>query len=79
MVYTVWGSQGSARLVDWFTLLTSDGGAWRPAPGTPADPRQSALLAQVDHLADAVEGKDHSMASFADALAVQETVEAMLA
>jgi predicted dehydrogenase len=77
--YTVWGSKASARLVDWFTLLTTDGGPWQPAPNTPADPRQAALLAQVDHLADAVDGKPHSMASFADALAVQETVEAMLA
>jgi predicted dehydrogenase len=79
VVYTVWGSKGSARLVDWFTLFTSDGGPWQPAPGTPADPRQAALLAQVDHLADAVEGKPYSMASFADALAVQELVEAVLA
>ncbi len=76
--YTVWGSKASARLVDWFDLRTTDGGPWQPVAGAPADPRQASLLAQIDHLADAAEGKPHSMATFADALAVQETVEAML-
>jgi predicted dehydrogenase len=77
--YTLWGSEKSLRLQDWFGLLESDGGAWTPVDGLPDDPRSAAMASQLDNLAALIEGRPHTMASFADALAVQLLVEDMLA
>jgi len=76
--YTVWGDARSLRLVDWFNLHESDGGAWQPALPALGDPRGEAMQHQLHNLQALLDGEQHSMASFRDALAVQHVVEAML-
>jgi predicted dehydrogenase len=74
------GAAAEWRLSDWYRLETFDAKApqGRPAPGLPADPRLASYQRQLDQLHAMLSGDTHSLPDFADALAVQRTVEAML-
>lgn len=77
---TIRGSQGSVRLWDWYHLQTSDGSAWTDQLG---DDRgrlaADAYAAQLGELSRMLTGEPHRLATFEEALVVQELVEAVLA
>jgi 1,5-anhydro-D-fructose reductase (1,5-anhydro-D-mannitol-forming) len=77
--FTVWGDQRSYRVKDWFELLESDGGPWQNSLPEIADARNAAMQHQLRNLACLLGGDAHTMASFDEALAVQQLIEAMLA
>jgi predicted dehydrogenase len=74
------GAATEWRLSDWYRLEVADAQApqGRPAPGLPADPRLASYQRQLDQLHAMLSGDAHSLPDFADALAVQRIVEAML-
>lgn len=79
---TVTGSQGALRLQEWFGLSQRRGsdGAWAPVSAASSDQlRQQSQRSQLDHWAAMVDGQPHGLPRFAEALAVQETIEALLA
>jgi predicted dehydrogenase len=75
---TLVGSTGAVEIHEWFGFRRrrNDGG-WMAA-GTAQSNRQIGQAAQLDQLAAMVEGRAHTLPSFAEALAVQETIEAIL-
>lgn len=77
--YTIWGSRQSCRIFDWNRLFTSDGGDWRAELTHIEDPRQLGYQLTLENAAAAIDGGDHSMPDFADALSVQILIEDMLA
>lgn len=76
----VWqGRDGALALHAWFGLQQRRGdGPWQ-ALGDPAALRQQGQADQLDQWAALVDGRPHTLPSFAEALAVQETIEALLA
>ncbi len=76
---TIRGSRRSYRISDFYELEVSDGGAFVGARTAAEDPRQEALQAQLDALADWAAGRPHPLATVAEAFAVQQWVEALLA
>ncbi|MDF2231761.1 Gfo/Idh/MocA family oxidoreductase [Albimonas sp. CAU 1670] len=76
---TVTGTAKSWRISDFYRLAVSDGGPFEPVGEEPADPRAESLRAQLDDLDRMMRGELHRLATVAEALAVQELVEAMLA
>ena len=76
---TIWGSQCSYRLHDWFCLQFSDGGEWHQEFPEVEDPRAEAFGFQLDNVAAWIEGRSNVLPSARDALMVQALVEAMLA
>ena len=77
--FTVWGSQQSLRLEDWYVPHVSDGDAWRRALPEVDDFRATGRPMQVAAIADWLAGRDHPLPDFALGLQVQEVVEAILA
>ena len=75
---TVWGSERSHRLHDWFFLQSSNGGDWMQEFPEVEDPRVESFGLQLDNVAAWMDGEPNALASAADALGVQELVEAML-
>lgn len=75
---TIKGTVQSARVTDFYALATSCGGAFQAVPATGDDPRNSSLRAQLDDLSKLVAGQPHRLATLAEALRVQELIEAML-
>lgn len=76
--YTVWGEKKSFRLVDWYRLMTSDGGDWQDAiAGIDNLPLDSYML-QLDNLTAMLDGKAHTLPDFRAALSVQERIEELL-
>jgi len=78
--FIVRGTERSFRIVDWYRLeVTNDDGSWTSVE-LPADPTPAvaAYRAQLDQIAAMLNGHDHTLPSFADALAVQEIVEGIL-
>ncbi len=77
---TVRGSTGSARIWDWYHLQRTTGGQWGDDFG---DDRTSlghaAYTAQLRQLDLMMSGEQHTIATFPEALAVQELVERCLA
>jgi predicted dehydrogenase len=75
------GAGAEFRLIDWYRLERTHAGALQgeAVGGLPADPRQAAYQRQLDQLAAMLAGEPHTLASFADALAVQTCIEGMLA
>ena len=67
-------------LSDWYRLeiLDAETPAGRPQPGLPADPRTAAYQRQLEQLHALLSGEAHTLPSFAEALAVQRGVEAIL-
>lgn len=77
---TIRGTTGSLRLVDWYHLQSSDEGGWQHLLGTDrAELGANAYAGQLGELSKMLTGEPHSIATFAEALAVQELVEQMLA
>jgi predicted dehydrogenase len=68
------------RLSDWYRLEAFDAESpqGRPVSGLPADPRLASYRRQLDQLHAMLSGDVHSLPDFAEALAVQRIVEAML-
>ena len=75
---TVWGSQSSYRLYDWYKLALSEGGGWSELPIGAGNPGLEAYTRQLDHLAAMLAGEPHTLPDFREALAVQELIEALL-
>jgi len=75
------GARSEWRLFDWYRLEACDAEAprGRPVPGLPPDPRQSSYRRQLEQIHALLSGGSHTLPGFADALAVQRIVEAMLA
>ncbi len=80
--WTLHGSAGAIRLRDWSTAerLAPDG-TWQPAGDTVPHERIRPLVLrrQLAAVAAMTRGEPHPLATLAEALAVQETVEAILA
>jgi predicted dehydrogenase len=75
---TLVGSAGAIEIHDWFGLRRRrHDGDWVPA-GTAQGNRQIGQVAQLDQLVAMIEGRAHTLPSFAEALSVQETIEAIL-
>jgi predicted dehydrogenase len=75
---TLRGSAGAVELHDWFGVRRRSGeGPWR-AEGTPESNRAHGQARQLDQLVAMVEGRAHTLPSFAEALDVQRTIEALL-
>lgn len=73
------GSGGAIALQDWFGLLQqAAGGDWQ-ALGDAAAMRAEGQAAQLDQWVAMIEGRPHGLPSYAEALAVQQTIEALLA
>ncbi|WP_120498622.1 Gfo/Idh/MocA family protein [Kiloniella sp. EL199] len=76
--FTVWGEKKSYRLTMWDQLYSTTGDDWKRELSEIEDARQHGYMRGLDNLIAWSEGKDCSIASFADALSVQEKVEAIL-
>ena len=76
--YTVWGTQTSARILDWGHLAMSDGNTWQKMLSEIQHPRETGYARQLDNAANAVAGLTHSMPDFEDALSVQFIIEALV-
>ncbi len=76
---TMRGSTGAIRIWDWYRLQVDEGTGWRDIyTDDRAGLGAGAYTAQLDQLARMMAGQDHSLATFAESLAVQELVEALL-
>ena len=75
---TLVGSAGAIEIHDWFGLRRRRGDGEWIAEGTPQSNRQAGQSGQLDQLAAMIEGRAHTLPGFAEALAVQETIEAIL-
>lgn len=76
--FTLQGSNGAIELYDWFGLRRRHAqGGWQTVR-TPQENRQLGQRAQLEQLVALIEGRPHTLPDFAEALAVQETVETML-
>lgn len=77
--FTLTGSTGTVELRDWFGLQRRQAdGPWQ-AEGDPAALRLRGQADQLDQWVALIEGRRHSLPGFAEALAVQETIETLLA
>jgi len=73
------GSRGAIELRDWFGVFQQDtAAAWMPV-GDAAQMRAEGQTAQLDQWLAMLEGRAHSLPGYAEALAVQQTIEALLA
>lgn len=75
------GRDAELVLADWYRLEVIDAAspAGRPVPGLPADPRNHTYGRQLDQLHALLAGRPNTLPGFADALAVQRTIESILA
>ena len=72
------GAARSYRVSDFHLLSVSEGGPFMDVLPLPADPRATSLKAQLDEMDKAMRGDVHRLATPAEALHVQELIEAML-
>jgi predicted dehydrogenase len=74
------GARAELVLADWYRLdvVDADAPQGRPMPGLPEDPRTAAYRRQLAQLHAMLSGDPHTLPGFADALAVQRRIEAML-
>lgn len=77
--YTLWGSEQSFRLTDWYTAWRSDGGPWRRDLENIADPRAEGRVQQAAAIADWFHGHPSPLPDFALAFGVQQVIEEILA
>ena len=76
---TIRGTAGSLRIWDWYRLQHATKGEWNDVLGTDrAQLAAAAYAAQLDELSKLLDGTPSSIATFAESLAVQVLVEAML-
>jgi len=77
--FTLQGSTGAVELRDWFGLQQRQGeGPWQPQ-GDAAAQRLRGQADQLDQWVALIEDRPHTLPGFAEALAVQQTIEALLA
>ncbi|MEM7743813.1 MAG: Gfo/Idh/MocA family oxidoreductase [Pseudomonadota bacterium] len=76
---TIKGAKRSYRVSEFHLLSASEGGPFEEVTPAPDDPRAVSLRAQLDGLDACLAVQPHPLATPAEALAVQELVEAMLA
>jgi predicted dehydrogenase len=77
--FTVRGDEGSMRIWDWYHLQRSPVVVWAAVCAEARPPRAAAAYAaQLDQLDRMMRGEDSTIATFAEALAVQELVERIL-
>ena len=75
---TLRGGAGEIELHDWFGLRRRrSGGAWEPL-GDAAELRSRGQADQLTQWVHLIEGRAHLLPSFAEALAVQQTIERLL-
>jgi predicted dehydrogenase len=75
---TLVGSKGALEIHDWFGLRRRAGeGAWQEEGGAQEN-RTLGQAHQLDQLVAMVEGRPHTLPSFAEALDVQRTIEILL-
>lgn len=75
---TLQGSAGAVEIHDWMGLRRRrNGGDWI-ADGDPHTNRQISQAAQLDQVVALIDGRAQSLPGFSEALAVQETIEALL-
>lgn len=73
------GSAGAIALQDWFGLQQqAGGGGWQPQ-GDAAAMRAEGQAAQLEQWVALIEGRPHGLPGYAEALAVQQTIETLLA
>jgi predicted dehydrogenase len=73
------GTAGALALQDWFGLQQQAGGGdWQPQ-GDPMAMRAAGQAAQLDQWVALIAGQPHGLPGYAEALAVQDTIEALLA
>ncbi len=75
---TLSGTAGALEIHDWFGVRRRRGGGDWTALGTAQGNRQIGQTAQLDQLAAMIAGEAHTLPGFAEALAVQQTIEALL-
>lgn len=77
--FTVRGTDRSVRITDWYRLETTEGDEWHaPVGDTLPALATNPYTAQLDELAAMMAGEPNRIATFPEALAVQELVEAIL-
>ncbi|WP_419901268.1 Gfo/Idh/MocA family protein [Kiloniella sp.] len=76
--FIIWADKKSYRLSLWDQLFSTTGETWQQELVDIADARQEGYMRTLDNMLAWKEGKGCSMASFANALSVQESVEAIL-
>jgi len=72
-------SEGEIELRDWFGVTQQRQGERVQSLGDAETLRMNGLTDQLGHWAAMIEGRSHSLPGFAEALAVQRTIEALLA
>ncbi len=75
---TLVGSAGAIELHDWFGLRRRHGAGDWIAQGTAQSNRQLGQAAQLNQVVAMIAARPHTLPGFAEALAVQETIEAIL-
>lgn len=75
----VWRSgDAEIELTEWFGHIEQRRGEQRRPLGDPAALRQSGQADQLDQWAALIDGRSHALPGYAEALAVQQTIEALL-
>lgn len=74
--WTFYGSRASFRLQDWYQLKVGNDAGWRDLQ--PTKPPTEGLKEQLDAITEMLLGRPNPLPTFADALRVQEVVEAIL-
>tara|TARA_Y100000589_G_scaffold50553_1_gene42165 strand:+ start:765 stop:1736 length:972 start_codon:yes stop_codon:yes gene_type:complete len=77
--FTVWGTSVAYRLYDWNRLRSSSGNGWTEHLEEIPDARQEGYRRQIGAIGAFFNGDKHPLPDFAQALRVQEIVEAILA
>ena len=72
-------SEGEIELRDWFGVTQQRQGERVQSLGDAETLRMNGMTDQLGHWAAMLEGRSHSLPGFAEALAVQQTIEAILA
>ena len=76
---TLRSTGGELQLREWFGVYSRREGASWDSVGDPAELRLRGQVDQLTHWVALTEGRQLSLPDFAEALAVQETIEALLA
>ncbi|MBH69526.1 MAG: oxidoreductase [Rhodospirillaceae bacterium] len=75
---TIWGSEQSFRISDFYFLETSENVTWQPFLSEDNDPRTTTLQRQLDNVGKWLAGEPHPLASVREALSVQKIIERLL-
>lgn len=76
---TLRGTRGEIELRDWFGVYRRGEGASWDSLGDPVELRTRGQVDQLTQWVALIEGRQHGLPGFAEALAVQATIEALLA